>query len=437
MNSISDIRYAVLQPLTGGFYLGAEEAVGHPAEFIISYPGFDVPKFDKSGNIVDAGNEYNLIKYLEKHNRMVPYYQFDRAPFQDDVDAEVQLLKDGVKSPHPDYSNMDLVVAVPVCSGLSAATRANEETLDSRNCNMIFLTKYTLGTIKPKIYIFENAPRLTNMSKLSKSVRARLESLAREFEYRVAYYRTDTQLHDNCQRRPRTFVVFFNKEVASNGIPQFGFEHKHISVEELLSRIPKIDNDPMGVELEQSFTNVTIMKYIKSLYGDNWRSKISSPTLLCDMINNDKLDDFIKFTENDEDLNEDQKKRLIHSINHIKGKLADGKSFYTMSPLYMKNDTMPACIFKTIPACIHYKEDRLYTLREWLTSMGMPYDFEMYGDLKRVFPKIGQNVPVRTAKFIVSEAIKALTDKDVQRVHEDGAILFDNITQTTKSLSSM
>jgi site-specific DNA-cytosine methylase len=136
-------------------------------------------------------------------------------------------------------------------------------------------------------------------------------------------------------------------------------------------------------------------------------------------------------------LNEDQKKRLVHSINHIKGKLADGKSFYTMSPLYMKNDTMPACIFKTIPACIHYKEDRLYTLREWLTSMGMPYDFEMYGDLKRVFPKIGQNVPVRTAKFIVSEAIKALTDEDVQRVHEDGAVLFDNITQTTKSLSSM
>ena len=69
--------------------------------------------------------------------------------------------------------------------------------------------------------------------------------------------------------------------------------------------------------------------------------------------------------------------------------------------------------------------------------MGMPYDFEMYGDLKRVFPKIGQNVPVRTAKFFVSEAIKALTDEDVQRVHEDGAVLFDNITQTTKSLSSM
>ena len=64
MNSVSDIRYAVLQPLSGGMYLAAENAIGHPAEFIISYPGFDTPKYDKDGRLVDAGNEYNLIKYL-------------------------------------------------------------------------------------------------------------------------------------------------------------------------------------------------------------------------------------------------------------------------------------------------------------------------------------------------------------------------------------
>jgi hypothetical protein len=58
----------------------------------------------------------------------------------------------------------------------------------------------------------------------------------------------------------------------------------------------------------------------------------------------------------------------------------------------------------------------------------------MYGDMKRVFPKIGQNVPVRTAQFVISEALKCLTE-EVQRVHESGAILFDNITQTTKQLS--
>ena len=96
---------------------------------------------------------------------------------------------------------------------------------------------------------------------------------------------------------------------------------------------------------------------------------------------------------------EDEKKRFIRSIDHIKSKLADGKSFYTMTPLYMKNHKLPACIFKTIPCAIHYKEDRLYTIREWLTSMGMPYDFEMYGDINRVFPKIGNQQILSASKY--------------------------------------
>lgn len=434
MSNTNDIRYAVLQPLSGGMYFAAEEAIGHPAEFIISYPGFDSVKLDKDGSIIDTGNEYNLIKYLEKHDRMVPYYQFDRSPFQSDMDSEVRLLRGGLEVSHPDYSNIDLVISVPVCSGLSAATRASEETLDARNNNMLFLAKYTLETIRPRIYIFENAPRLTNMSPLSKSVRAKLESFALDFGYKVAYYKTDTQLHDNCQRRPRTFVIFFSDEVARDGVPQLGFESKHISVEELMSRIPKNSSDPMNVSLSQSFTDIMIIDYIKSLYGKDWKDKISSSTLLCDVINNNKLDDLISLADKCDKADEDQKKRFIHNMNRIKSKLADGKSFYTISPIYMKNNTLPACTFKTIPCTIHYKEDRIYTLREWLTSMGMPYDFEMYGDINRVFPKIGQNVPVRTAQFVISETLAAISNKDSQRINENGAILFDNISKTTKRL---
>lgn len=49
--------------------------------------------------------------------------------------------------------------------------------------------------------------------------------------------------------------------------------------------------------------------------------------------------------------------------------------------------------------------------------MGMPYDFEMYGDINRVFPKIGQNVPVRTAQFVISETLAAISNKDSQRIN--------------------
>ena len=89
-----NIKYIGLQMLTGGMYFGAEAAIGHPAECMISYPGFDSVSMNE-GKIIRAGNEYHLIKYLEKKNRMVPYYQFDRKPFQSDMDMNPKILKDG------------------------------------------------------------------------------------------------------------------------------------------------------------------------------------------------------------------------------------------------------------------------------------------------------------------------------------------------------
>lgn len=78
--------------------------------------------------------------------------------------------------------------------------------------------------------------------------------------------------------------------------------------------------------------------------------------------------------------------------------------------------------------CLHFKYDRLYTIREWLATMGMPYDFIMYGDLTKVYMKIGQNVPARTAQFITSEAISVINNWDsCERI--SGTVLFNNIKQ--------
>ena len=423
-----NIKWAALQPLTGGAYLGTESAIGHPAEFIISYPGFDAPKYNKEGVLVDAGNEYNLIKYLEKHNRMVPYYQFDRKPFQADIDSEVKLLKEGVETAAPDYSGIDLVVAVPVCSGLSSATRgASNETLDARNCNMMFLARYALGTIKPKVYIFENAPRL--MSAAGVRVRSQLERIAHEFGYSVGYYRTDTQWHNNCQKRPRTFVYFFKDDASHVGVPKIGFEHKHISVSELLDKIPKDATQQVTIPMQDCIKS--LLGFAKKAYGEDWRTNTKSSSVICEVLKDNKLDDWAKFIEEDQTIDEKSRARMLKGINHIKNKLSMGLGFYATTPTLMRNDTMPAAMFKTIPMCLHYKEDRLYTMREWLTAMGMPYDFEMYGEPGRYYPKIGQNVPARTMQFITSEAVRVISNWDsCERVTDSHVILFDNLKQT-------
>ena len=155
-----NIRWACIQPLTGGMYIGAEEAIGHPAEFILSYKGLNDVKIDESTEkAITSGNEYNLTTYLKKHNKMPAYYVFEHSMF-DNID--LNKVKTNIEDEDATFNNIDLVVAVPVCSGLSQATIAGSDTKNERNCNMEFIANYVLNIIHPKVYIFENAPGLVS-----------------------------------------------------------------------------------------------------------------------------------------------------------------------------------------------------------------------------------------------------------------------------------
>ena len=74
-------------------------------------------------SIKDAqGNEYHLMTYLDKVGRRPEYKVFDRTMFQNDRDINPAILNTRWtlnEDKDLDYSNMDLCVAVPVCSGLS------------------------------------------------------------------------------------------------------------------------------------------------------------------------------------------------------------------------------------------------------------------------------------------------------------------------------
>lgn len=422
-----NIKWCALQPLTGGMYFGTEKAVGHPAEFIISYPGFTDVINDKNGNLIDANNEYHLVKYLEKVNRMVPYYTFDRKPFDDLGDfTNTKLMKEGVEAPHPDYSNMDLVVAVPVCSGLSLATLgASNETLMLRNNNMIFLANYALNVIKPKVYIFENAPKLSSDG--GKPVREILEKIAEDNGYSVVFYRTDTRLHDNCQRRPRTFVYFF-KKFEDGRVPLLGFENKQVTIEEFLNRIPKDATHKESFGMLES--NQAMLDYARVTYGDKWRDKVKASALIIQFQKDEKLDAFVEWVKAQPNYSDKVKKYFENYVAHIKYKESLNKGFFVMAPTIAKNGVMPSAMYKTIPYTLHYKEDRLYSIREWLSVMGMPYDFEMHGKPDRFFRRIGQNVPARTAQFIVSEALNVINNWDTVERDElvnSRALLVDNI----------
>ena len=419
------MKWGCIQPLSGGIYFGAREAIRCPASWILSYPGLTEVKHDKNGKVTSVGNEYGLLKWCKDHNELPPYQIFNKKPF-DNSSLDVDLLDDPVwTNEKVDYSNTDLVVSVPVCSGLSQATIAPQDTKDDRNCNMMWNAEFTLNKIQPKVYIFENAPLLFTDN--GKSVREQLNELGNKYGYSVTYYKTDTQLHDNCQKRPRTFVLFIKHRNDKEGNPLFNYENKPVSVEEFFSRIP--ENATQQISVEMSDTSKLFMEYIVSKFGNNYRESTTKPWLIRKVIQDNLFDEVCEFADKS-NYSKKTIDSLIHLIRHVQNKVEAGKNFYCMLPGYARvNSTVPAVMFKTIPSLLHYKENRLFTIREYLYLMGMPVDYELPGDINCNYAKIGQNVPARTAKWIVSEAVRIINDWDtIERPYSD-VLFVDNTKQ--------
>ena len=430
MLDLQNLKWCAIQPLTGGMYLGAENAIGHPAEFILSYPGFGDPIIDKkSGEIVSGKNEYHLMKYLDKVGRRPEYKVLNRAPFQNDFDMNPEIIDSELwsinKGASLNYDNIDLVVAVPVCSGLSTATIGTDDAKRARNCNMLYISNYALRAIKPKIYIFENAP--TFMGERADYIREELEQLAEETGYSIVYYKTDTKLHDNCQTRKRTFITFLKKDYT----PKFDFEKLEVSTREYLSRIPE-QYRTQGSELDIEFVNCVnyfIIDYLRYKFGNNWRSQVNN-NIFKYVIDNNLWDEILDYTNNVAISKYPNRKNYMnHFVQHFLYKTSMGKGVYHSLPHILTDDgKCPAVMFKMVQSCLALDEDRLLNMRELLHLMGMPHDFEIYGDANRGYCLIGQNVPVRTAQWIVSEAIRAY-DRDNDLDDPKKVRYFDNMKQ--------
>ena len=425
-----NFKWGCIQPLTGGMYLGVERAIGKPANWIISYPGLtDLVVDNKTGEIVDAANEYNLVEYLTKHNRMPDYFIMNRTMTQNDEVIAPKYTLNG-EDATPDLTNMDLVVAVPVCAGLTMGsnpvTRATRK--EENNCQMVWMTKYVLKGIKPKVYLFENAPTL--MSDRGDNVRDQLETIAFESGYSVVYYKTDTKYHNNCQNRPRTFIYFFKNRNSEKFIPELGYEHIiPKSVEEFFNNMGELrENDPMNVELNNDVWVKVPLGYVNHKFGPNWREFVNGDIFNFVARTPEEREPFMEFVK--ANYCEKWVKTYTRYLNHIDEKLADKCGWWATTAKSFDN-CIPACMYKNMPIVVHHKEDRLYTMREWLWAMGHPTDFDMTGTPWNYFRKIGQNVPANTARWVASEAMRIIANWDNEPSVDNGqnVAFFDNTKQ--------
>ncbi len=424
---MKELKWGCIQPLTGGMYIGARNAIGKPADWVISYPGLADTKKDNNGNLTKVSNEYHLLDWCKRNNELPKYKVFNKKPFEQMQTNDVELIDDPIWSTGDiDLSNTDIVVSVPVCSGLSQATIANEDTKNERNYNMIFNASWALDIVRPKVYIFENAPTLFTGAS-AKPVRDVINEIGEKYGYSVIYYKTDTKLHDNCQRRPRTFVVMVRQDNDEKGAPLLGFENIKTSILDFFERIPEDATQQIALDLNEE--GKCFLGFVKYKYGENYR-ETAQPWTIGNIINNNLWEEFYEYMRI---INVPQhiQDKLHKLCDHIQYKLSLGKNFYCLVPAWTRptDETIASCMFKQIPFLMHFKEERNFTIREWLHMMGHPHDFIMHGDINMNYAQIGQNVPARTAQWIVSEAVRLVENWETLDRSGDAVKYIDNTKQ--------
>ena len=119
-------NYASIVPLIGGETIAMQNVLGKRPEYILSYEEFEA-------------NDKHLLEYYKNE---VPYH----------------LLK-GDKL--PDIKSVDIVNTVCPCAGLSSLSpTSNSES--TTNDWMRTSAEYILGSVSPKVFWGENAPRLAS-----------------------------------------------------------------------------------------------------------------------------------------------------------------------------------------------------------------------------------------------------------------------------------
>lgn len=359
----------------GLFFFGAEQVLGKKPEFVIDYEGI-------------ANSELYMNYQNNIHNANIPHLILEGGL----TSMGQTFLKDEDNQTFENLNkDIDIVCAVPICSGLSQANATESRGSDAvQNNNMLGISEFVLSRIKPKVYIFENAPALYTSA--GEGVRNLMIEKAKKFGYSISFIKTNTMLHGMCQHRSRTFAIFWQ----GFKTPKITFTKKEMP--KVLDVIANIPPSADGQVTMQDYWDDPYIKYFETELGPDWTKDPDTHWPICYIEKHNTWEAAKKYGD----------ERYQKKLDHIKSKLDMGKSYMTSAPMYLGPDKVNTIFAKTVPWFLHPTEKRFYTLRECMRFMGMPDDFPI--DIKDA-GKIGQNVPVCTAHDFVEFCVNFVNGK--------------------------
>jgi len=394
------ITWCVIQPLNGGMAIGFEQELGNP-KYVIS-------NNDK--------NDTHYLEYVKKRELDVPIVKMDWDLKEFDEERS-EISKEEFEK----IKEVDIVCAVPVCAGLSMLNaqkacpdkecdmgRGNPENV--QNQNMYNVTRFTLNTIKPKVYVFENAP--TAYSNLGKGVLEKLREIAKEAGYSVTIEKVNTYNHGIPQARQRTFVYFFKDENAyilkmehteTPTLEKFfeTFISKDATQQDEYAAEKEDNRDLSWQYIDEKYAKPkgkTVVEFTRELVNKDL-NVFSTMRVIEELNDFDGLIEYIeeKVQEEKDEAEKKKKENYLRKVKHIKSKLADGKGYWDISNLFCLNGkAINALISKSASFIVHPNCKRGLTKRECLALMGMPNDYELHS--KAFVPMVTQSVPVNTAR---------------------------------------
>jgi site-specific DNA-cytosine methylase len=376
-------------PLIGGETIAMQKVFGNRPEYILSYEGF-------------SNNDKHLLDY---YDRNVPY----------------QLL-DGDGVAPLNASRVDIVNTVCPCAGLSSLSPSSASD-NSTNDWMVHTSRLVLEQIQPKVFWGENAPRLA--SKMGSPVVQRLRQIAKENGYTFSIYKTKSLLHGLSQVRDRTFYFFWK----GNSVPVFPYIKKdHEKIEETIRSVKRDPKDPMSqvltnnrVPSENPFYRYVLQEIEEGITHQEFANKIEKTTNPLDYIEAHK----ISYLEVSKWMKAHGYEREEAKCKRMYEKLAAGGNIMRKNTEIPK-DYIGAFVGHMPTSLTHPDEDRYLTIRECLSIMKMPEDFQLQGGLSNL-NHICQNVPVTTA-MDMAKSIKAHMNGELDTIETD-FLVQDNKTQ--------
>lgn len=359
--------------------------------------GMNIISLFSGGGGLDFGftaEGYNIVWAIDNNKNAVETYKANIG--NNIICADINQVDIG-EIPHA-----DVVIGGPPCQSFSLAGNRNVE--DERG-QLVWRYIHIIEQVKPKAFVFENVTGLLSAKNAQGEKIIDLLKIAfRDIGYNIKQQVMNAADYGIPQRRKRVIIVglkegefIFPKPTHSE---EGGFLKKYVSVEDALGDLPEAILDENGV------VNYNIPA--QNEYQDYVRRDTSITEHFIPQMS--ELDEYIvkhvkpggNYMDIPKDVNSSRIRRLQREGGHTTcyGRLSPDKPSYTINTYFNRPN---------VGCNIHYKANRLITVREALRLQSFPDNYIIVSSSKQGRNLIvGNAVPPLLASVIARELRKYL-----------------------------